>query len=151
MRTFLFSKQQAQSAGRPPRRGKPLPSDRAALVVLVVGTVGLLLTIGALNGGAPPAASAWDGIKTYLLGLLASTWVLVLALIALVVCVWQIAHGQGYRAVGNILGLLAVALIGPGVLTAAATATRSPVALQQPAARSASTTVVASPAIAQRT
>lgn len=120
MTTFLSAKK------------KPI-SDRTALAALVVGTVGLLVTVAALNGGIAPTASAWDGIRVYLASLLSSSWVLVLAFIALVAAVWQIAHGRGYGSIGLILGILAVALIGPGVVTAAATATRSPVAIEQAA------------------
>lgn len=114
-------------------KARPPLSDKATVAVLLVGTAGLLVTIGALNGGAAPAASTWDGIKVYLTSLLGSTFVLVLAFMALVVCVWQIAHGRGYGHVGTILGVLAVALLGPGIVNAAATATRSPLALVAPA------------------
>lgn len=102
------------------------PTDSQALAVLVLATTGLLVTIGALNGGTAPTASAWDGIKTYLTEMLSSTWVIMLALVALVVCVWQIAHGRGYAHVATVLGILAVALLGPSLVTAAATATRDP-------------------------
>ena len=101
-------------------------SDAKSLAVLVVATTGLLVTIAALNGGVAPTASVWDGLKTYLADMLSSTWVVMLALIALVVAVWQIAHGRGYGHVGTILGILSVALLGPPLVTAAATATRNP-------------------------
>lgn len=113
-------------------KSRPPLSDRATVAILLVGTAGLLVTIGALNGGAAPTASTWDGIKTYLTSLLGSTFVLVLAFMALVVCVWQIAHGRGYAHVATILGVLAVALLGPGIVNAAATATRSPGTLVAP-------------------
>ena len=132
MNTFLSAlKKRALGAPRAMQSRKPM-SDNAALATLVIGTVGLLITIAALNGGTAPTASAWDGVKTYLTSLLSSSWVLVLAFIALVAAVWQIAHGKGYGAVGLILGILSVALIGPGVVTAAATATRSPLAIESP-------------------
>ena len=123
-------------------KSRPPLSDRATVAILLVGTAGLLVTIGALNGGAAPTASTWDGIKTYLTSLLGSTFVLVLAFMALVVCVWQIAHGRGYAHVATILGVLAVALLGPGIVSAAATATRSPETLVAPL------DAVAAPAVA---
>ena len=113
-------------------KSRPPLSDRATVVILLVGTAGLLVTIGTLNGGVAPSASAWDGIKAYLTTLLGSTFILVLAFLALVVCVWQIAHGRGYAHVATILGVLAVALLGPGIVSAAATATRSPETLVAP-------------------
>lgn len=91
--------------------------------MLILCTVFLLSTIGALNGGTALTASVWDALKTWLQGMLTSTWLLVLTLITLVVCVWRLAHGQGYGMLSVILGILAVALIGPGFVTAAATAT----------------------------
>jgi len=100
-------------------------SDGTTLAMLVVGTVGLLVTIGALNGGTAPTASAWDGLVTYLKTLLTSTWVLMLAFIALIAAVWQLAHGRGYGGVALVLGVLAIALLGPGVLTSVATSTRA--------------------------
>ena len=99
--------------------------NRTTLAVLVAGTVGLMVTLGALNGGTAPTASAWDGLVTYLQSLLTSTWVLVLAFIALIAAVWQLAHGRGYGGVALVLGVLAIALLGPGVLTSVATSTRA--------------------------
>ena len=73
-------------------KSRPPMSDRTAVTVLLVGTAGLLVTMAALNGGVAPAASTWDGIRTYLNSLLGSSFVMVLAFMALVVCVWQIAQ-----------------------------------------------------------
>jgi hypothetical protein len=102
---------------------------------LLLGTTGaLLLTMGALNGGTALEASTWDALKLYLSGMLSSSFVLFLAFVALVVCVWQIAHGRGYGHVGTILGILAVALLGPGIVTAASTTTRDPQAVVAPSA-----------------
>jgi len=92
-------------------------------LMLILCTVFLLSTIGALNGGVDLTASVWDALKIWLQSMLTSTWLLVLTLITLVVCVWRLAHGQGYGMLSVILGILAVALIGPGFVTAAATAT----------------------------
>ncbi|HSY26459.1 MAG TPA: hypothetical protein VK832_03065, partial [Burkholderiaceae bacterium] len=98
-------------------------------VMLVLATVGLLTTMAALNGGTALTASVWDGLKTTLISMLSSTWVLALAFIALVAAVWQIAHGRGYSYLAVILGLLSVAIIGPTFVTSVATATRAPVAM----------------------
>lgn len=92
-------------------------------LMLIMCTVFLLSTIGALNGGLDLTASVWDALRIWLQGMLTSTWLLVLTLITLVVCVWRLAHGQGYGMLSVILGILAVALIGPGFVTAAAKAT----------------------------
>lgn len=92
-------------------------------LMLIMCTVFMLSTIGALNGGVDLTASVWDALKIWLQSMLTSTWLLVLTLITLVVCVWRLAHGQGYGMLSVILGILAVALIGPGFVTAAATAT----------------------------
>lgn len=102
--------------------------------VLALGVVTVLVGAAALNGGTAPTASAWDGLKTTLQGMLTSSWVLALAFIALVAAVWQLAHGKGYAYLATVLGLLSVALIGPTFVTSVATATRAPVAISQPAA-----------------
>ena len=104
--------------------------EHLALAVLIVGTIALLVTLAALNGGVAPTASVWDGLVTYLKGLLTSTWVLVLAFIALIAAVWQLAHGRGYGGVALILGILAIALLGPGLVTSIATSTRMVTAQQ---------------------
>jgi hypothetical protein len=108
--------------------------DLKTLGLLLGTTCALLVTLGALNGGAALTPSTWDAIKNYLAGMLGSSFVISLALVALVVCVWQIAHGRGYGHVGTVLGILAVALLGPGMVTAASTSTREPVAVTEPAA-----------------
>ena len=92
-----------------------LPRRSKSLAVMVVGTAGLLVTMGALNGGTAPTAGVWDGLKQYANDMLTSTFVIMLAFIALIICVWQIAHGRGFGHVG--------------VVIAAATATRDPGAI----------------------
>jgi multisubunit Na+/H+ antiporter MnhG subunit len=106
-----------------------LPRRSKSLAVMVVGTAGLLVTMGALNGGTAPTAGVWDGLKQYANDMLTSTFVIMLAFIALIICVWQIAHGRGFGHVGVVIGILAVALLGPSVVIAAATATRDPGAI----------------------
>ena len=103
------------------------------LGLLLGTTCALLVTMGALNGGVAVSTSTWDAIKNYLSSMLSSSFVLSLALVSLLVCVWQIAHGRGYGHVGTVLAVLALSLLGPGMVTAAATATRSPQAVIAPA------------------
>jgi hypothetical protein len=98
----------------------------AALMLSVVTVLG---TLAALNGGTALTASSWDSMVTYLQGMLSSTWVLVLAFAALLVTVWQLMHGAGYRTAGLILAILGFALIGPGVVRALATATGEPASI----------------------
>ena len=104
------------------------------MAIALACTAGLLVTIGALNGGNPPTASTWDAIKIWLHDLLTSTFVIMLALIALVAAIWQAAHGRGYGQLSIVLGVLAGGLLGPSVVDAAATATRDPDAICAPAA-----------------
>lgn len=95
----------------------------AGAVLVMLGVLG---SVGALNGGTALTASVWDGLKTTLSNMLTSTWVLALAFVALVASVWQIAHGRGYTMLSVVLGLLAVGIIGPTFVTSIATATRVP-------------------------
>lgn len=104
----------------------------AMVITMVVAGVVIASTLGALNGTAL-TTGVWDALVTTVKGLLTSTWVLALAFIALVASVWQIAHGRGYGTVATILGLLAVALIGPGMAQSIATATHAPTLLIQSA------------------
>lgn len=96
-------------------------------LTMIATTVVVLATLGALNGGVAVTTGVWDTLQTTVRGLLTSSWVLSLAFIALVACVWQIAHGRGYGAIATVLGLLAVALVGPGMATSIATATHAPI------------------------
>lgn len=94
---------------------------------MVATTAVVLTTLGALNGGVAVTAGVWDNLQRTVRGLLTSSWVLALAFTALVAAVWQIAHGRGYATLATVLGLLAVALIGPGMATSIATATHAPI------------------------
>ncbi len=96
---------------------------------LMLSVLTVLGTLAALNGGTALTASSWDAMVTYLQGMLSSTWVLVLAFAALLVTVWQLMHGAGYRTAGLILAILGFALIGPGVVRALATATGQPASI----------------------
>ena len=107
-------------------------SSAAKLAITMIATTAVVLaTLGALNGGVAVTAGVWDTLQTTVRGLLTSSWVLALAFIALVAAVWQIAHGRGYGALATVLGLLAVALIGPGMATSIATSTHSSIAQVQ--------------------
>lgn len=102
------------------------------LLLLFAGALAALASIGALNGGTTLTASSWDAIVTYINGMLTSTWVLVLAFVVLIIAVWQLAHGGGYKTIGLILGILAVALIGPGVVRGVATSVGDAASIDQP-------------------
>ncbi|CAE6841976.1 hypothetical protein [Paraburkholderia aspalathi] len=108
-------------------------SDRsfrpAAIIVLAMGA--MLISVGALNGGTALAASAWDTLVSTIQSMLGSTLVMALVLLSLIVTIWQLAHGQGYRNLTVVLGILAVALIGPSLMTTVATATGVPATTDQ--------------------
>ena len=110
---------------------KSLVSPSVLLGCLLAGTVGLVVSVAALNGGTALTASAFDGIVTTIKGMLSSTMVLSFAMIALFAAVWQITHGRGYGALGLVLGVLAVAIIGPTFMTSVSTTLRHPVAVSQ--------------------
>jgi hypothetical protein len=115
-------------------RKTPTPSTQDVdqwqiTATLMLSVLTVLGTLAALNGGTALTASAWDAMVTYLQGMLSSTWVLVLAFAALLVTVWQLMHGAGYRTAGLILAILGFALIGPGVVRALATATGQPASI----------------------
>jgi hypothetical protein len=104
-----------------------------AVIGLALGVTGVLMSAGALNGGTALQTGVWDSLSTWMQGLLSSTWVLVLALSALVGAVWQLASGKGFASLGLVLGVLAVALIGPGVITTLSTSTMQPASITAPA------------------
>jgi hypothetical protein len=90
----------------------------------------LAASMAAMNGGTALTASAFDTVVSTLRNMLSSTWTIMLALIVLVVAVWQLAHGGGYRTVGLIVGVLALALVGPGFLTTISTCMPTPAQLR---------------------
>jgi uncharacterized membrane protein len=92
-----------------------------AVMVLTMGA--MLISVGALNGGTALVASAWDTLVATIQGMLGSTLVMSLVLLSLIVTIWQLAHGQGYRNLTVVLGILATALIGPSLVQTVATAT----------------------------
>ncbi|MPV65582.1 hypothetical protein [Burkholderia sp. BE17] len=101
---------------------KPTWSPRPAMVmVLAMGA--MLISIGALNGGTALTASVWDTIQNTIKDMLNSTYVMFAVLLTLLVTIWQLAHGQGYRNLTVVLGILATALVGPALVTTVATAT----------------------------
>ena len=108
-------------------------SNNVAVIGIAVGVACVLMSAGALNGGTALTTGVWDSLSTWLQGLLSSTWVLVLALAALVGAVWQLASGKGFASLGLVLGVLAVALIGPGVITTLSTSTLQPASISAPA------------------
>jgi len=96
---------------------------------LILASFALLSTAGALNGGTALATSGFDIVVTTIKGLLTSSMVLSFALVALFASVWQITHGKGYGMLSVVLGVMAVAILGPAIVTSVGTSTRVPVAL----------------------
>lgn len=104
----------------------PTISSQNIKLALLASTILLLASSAALNGGTALTASAFDGIVNTIKGLLTSSMVLSMALVALFAAVWQITHGKGYGMLSMVLGVLAVAILGPTIMTSVATATRDP-------------------------
>lgn len=96
---------------------KALPYLKASAIPALV-----VMTMGAMNGGTALAAGPFDVVLTTLTNILSSTWTLMLAVLVLVIAVWQLAHGGGYKTVGVVMGVLALALVGPAFLTTISTA-----------------------------
>lgn len=114
-----------KQAALPAQANAPIRSFRpVAMMVLVMGA--MLVTAGALNGGTTLSTSAWDTLVTTVQTMLGSTLVMALVLLSLIITIWQLAHGQGYRNLTVVLGILATALIGPSLVTTVATATGMP-------------------------
>lgn len=93
----------------------------ANALMLMLAPLAILLSVAAMNGGVL-SASSFDPVVTSLKTMLTSTWVIMLCIVVLVVCVWQLAHGGSYKSAGLIIGVLAIALVGPGFVTSIATA-----------------------------
>lgn len=118
-----------QQAAVSPLTTSVRPFRPAAVIVLAMGA--MLISVGALNGGTALGASAWDTLVSTIQSMLGSTLVMALVLLSLIVTIWQLAHGQGYRNLKVVLGILAVALIGPSLMTTVATATGVPSTVDQ--------------------
>ncbi|ANB78030.1 MAG: hypothetical protein RXR20_06605 [Paraburkholderia sp.] len=118
-----------QQAAVSPLTTSVRPFRPAAVIVLAMGA--MLISVGALNGGTALGASAWDTLVSTIQSMLGSTLVMALVLLSLIVTIWQLAHGQGYRNLTVVLGILAVALIGPSLMTTVATATGVPSTVDQ--------------------
>lgn len=101
---------------------KDLTPQRAGCLLVAVGApLAVLASVAAMNGGTALTAGAFDAVVSMLQNMLKSTWTIMLALVVLVAAVWQLAHGGGYKTIGLILGVLAIALVGPGFLTTVST------------------------------
>lgn len=105
---------------------KHTPSSSTINTSLIVATIVCLVSVAALNGGTALVASGFDTIIATIKSMLASTMVLSFAFVALFASVWQITHGKGYGMLSIVLGVLAVAILGPAIVTTTATATRDP-------------------------
>lgn len=102
-------------------KDKVLHGAGQTLLVLAAPVV-MLGCMAAMNNGTALGTNEFDPVVNWLKGMLQSNWTMMLALVVLLVGVWQLAHGGGYKTVGVILGVLAIALVGPGVLTTMSTA-----------------------------
>lgn len=98
---------------------------------MIAAPLAIMGCMAAMNGGTALSASAFDSVVATLNTLLSSSWVMMLAIIVLVVAVWQLAHGGGYKTVGLVIGVLAVALVGPTFLTTVSTAMPTQAQMQQ--------------------
>jgi hypothetical protein len=98
-----------------------LMQGAARVLVAVAAPVAVLGSMAAMNNGTSLAANEFAPVVTWLRDMLASDLTMVLALVVLLAGIWQLAHGGGYKTVGVILGVLAIALVGPGVLTTMST------------------------------
>lgn len=87
----------------------------------VTGPLAILACTAAMNGGTALTINEFGPIVTWLRGMLSSEYTMVLAMVVLVAGIWQLAHGGGWKTIGLVLGVLAVALVGPGVLTTMST------------------------------
>ena len=102
----------------------PPAKKDTSVIYIAMAAMTLIATIGALNGGTALAAGVWDSLVTVIKNLLSSTFILGLSFIVLLIVVWQLSHGRGYGQAGLILGIFAVALIGPGFVTTMSTTVR---------------------------
>lgn len=117
-------------------------SGAAGTLVAVAVPFALLGTMAAMNGATALTVGPFDSVVGVLTSLLSSTWTIMLALVVLVAAVWQLAHGGGYKSIGVILGVLAIALVGPTFLTTISTS--MPTAAQQKLIAQAQTAPAAS-------
>ncbi|MCX4151033.1 MULTISPECIES: hypothetical protein [Paraburkholderia] len=101
---------------------EPVRSTRTTMVMVAAMTA-MLMSIGALNGGSALGSSAWDVFVTTIQTVMSSTFIMFLIMLGLLITVWQLAHGSGYRNLTVVLGVLVVGLIGPSIATTVATAT----------------------------
>lgn len=98
-----------------------LMQGAARVLVAVAAPFAVLGSMAAMNNGTSLAGNEFGPVVTWLRDMLASDLTMVLALVVLLAGIWQLAHGGGYKTVGVILGVLAIALVGPGVLTTMST------------------------------
>ena len=106
---------------------------RGAIGTAVIGGAAALIgafevgTTGAINSGTIPPTSVFTPLKTWVqTNFLGSDLVLVVGFISLIALGWALMHGKGWGGASAVLGILAVMLLGPNLVVAAATATRDP-------------------------
>lgn len=103
---------------------KPFQMNWMDVMVLGALALGILSATGALNGGTAVSTGTWDFLVTFVENtILKSNWTIFGALCALTAAVWTLMFKGTYTYVPVVLGVLGLALIGPGLVTTAATAT----------------------------
>lgn len=109
--------------------------NKRPLFFLVAASAFLVSSIAALNGGTALTASSWDTFVNWENSMLTSSYVQAAALLVLVWGIWNASHGKGFGFLSMTVGIIAIAILGPNVITALATATRPAMAVQhtQPA------------------
>jgi type IV secretory pathway VirB2 component (pilin) len=117
--------------GRKAMNHSNLTKDIKGAALMVGAPLLILGCMAAMNGGTALSASAFDSVVTTLRTMLTSSWLMMLAIIVLVVAVWQLAHGGGYKTVGVVIGVLAVALVGPTFLTTVSTSMPTAAQIQE--------------------
>jgi hypothetical protein len=87
-----------------------------------------LMAAGAFNGGTAPTTGVWTVIVTTMTDILKSDFSLGLAIAALIGAVWALVQGKGFGLLMTVISVLALAYVGPGIITSMATATPDAIA-----------------------
>lgn len=111
-------------------RAKIRGVDTARLALMSVPVLALA-AVGAFNGGTAPTTGVWTVIVTTMTSILQSDFAIGLALVGLLAAVWAVSTGKGFGGLMVVIGVLALAYVGPGVLQTMATALPDAVAQAQ--------------------
>ncbi len=104
--------------------------NKRPLLFLMAASVFLVGSVAALNGGAALTASSWDTFVNWENGMLTSSYVQAAALLVLVWGIWNASHGKGFGFLSMTVGIIAIAILGPAIISALATATRPAITVQ---------------------